>query len=221
MKYFYDVKKYSIVLDDHVLFAESFSKLLENTGYFQSVLYFSSSDETLSYLHSYHTNNKISDHPFYLFLDYHLKEKTILPIINDLRRICKNSKIIIVSSSGNISTIKNLLDFNVDAILHKSCSLQEVISCLHQLDEDKKYYSLEIQSVLNSIQISEHSDKKLTSRELEILEYFSEGLTVDETAKKMFLSRHTVAAHRRKIFLKTGSNNIAELLNYARKKALI
>lgn len=201
----------ALILDDHYLFAESFSKLLESSTFFHSVHYFSSPDELVEYLLSHR-----STRTFYLFLDYYLKEKTILSVINDLRRIYKNTKMIIVSGTNTPTIIAGLIEYNVDAILHKSSSMHEVIDCLHALDSGKTFYSTDIVDIIKTLNEKEHT-KQLTEREIEILEYFSRGLTVDETAKAMYLSRHTIAAHRRKMFLKTNSNNIIELLSYARK----
>ena len=208
-------RKVAIVLDDHNLFAESFSKILEDLGYFSSVTYFSSTDALQSFiLQVKHSDN------IYFFLDYFLKDKTILSTINYLKRLCKNPKITIVSGSEALETIRNLIDYNVDAILHKSSSIQEVHICLNSLFNNKKYYSSDILTKVESIK-NIQEEPKLSKRELEILEYFSKGISVDATAQLMFISRHTVAAHRRKMFLKTGSNTITELINYARKNDLI
>lgn len=44
---------------------------------------------------------------------------------------------------------------------------------------------------------------------------------MDAVAAKLSLSRHTIAAHRRKMFEKAGVNNIADLFAYAKKIELI
>lgn len=82
--------------------------------------------------------------------------------------------------------------------------------------DNKKYYSVAVQSIMKTIE-TPNTDHILTPREIEIIEHFSTGLTVDERAKRLFLSRHTIAAHRRKIFVKTASKNITELLHFVRK----
>jgi len=60
----------------------------------------------------------------------------------------------------------------------------------------------------------------LSVREIEILHYFAQGFSVNETAEKFFLSKHTVVSHRRKMMRKTNTNTITELLSYVRKMGL-
>lgn len=211
-----NVSKYpAIVLDDHLLFAESFSNLIKNTGFFKEVLSFSEPDELLKYL-----ENTTNPHPPFLFLDYYLRDKTIPPVISEIRRLHKNAKIIITSSADTPTLLRSLVDLKVDAILHKSSSLEETTECLYNVAMGKTYYTPYIEDIIKKSVFSE-SAEILTPREIEILEYFAKGHTVDETAKLMYLSRHTIAAHRRKMFVKTDSKNITDLLNYARSFKLI
>jgi DNA-binding NarL/FixJ family response regulator len=57
----------------------------------------------------------------------------------------------------------------------------------------------------------------LSERELELIQHLSKGLSSEQIAEKMFLSRHTIDTHRRNILSKTGSRNTIELLNLLRK----
>ena len=69
--------------------------------------------------------------------------------------------------------------------------------------------------------MQEEKEVWLSSREIEILRYFAQGFSVNETAEKFFLSKHTVVSHRRKMMKKTKTNTITELLSYVRKTGLI
>ncbi|HGD4990462.1 TPA: response regulator transcription factor [Streptococcus agalactiae] len=60
----------------------------------------------------------------------------------------------------------------------------------------------------------------LTSREIEILEFVRNGLTIDEICEKVFVSKRTISNHLSNIFSKLGVTNrqeaiyIAEQLGY-------
>ena len=54
--------------------------------------------------------------------------------------------------------------------------------------------------------------KELTSRELEVLRYLSEGLNSREIAKKMYISINTVQYHRKQLLNKMQARNVAELI---------
>ncbi|MAS28187.1 MAG: helix-turn-helix transcriptional regulator [Synechococcus sp. TMED187] len=55
----------------------------------------------------------------------------------------------------------------------------------------------------------------LSSRELEIIELVAEGLTNQEIAERLTISKRTVDNHVSNVFTKTGSKNRVALLNWA------
>ena len=55
----------------------------------------------------------------------------------------------------------------------------------------------------------------LSSRELEIIELVAEGLTNQEIAERLTISKRTVDNHVSNVFNKTGSKNRVALLNWA------
>ncbi|WP_183876756.1 LuxR C-terminal-related transcriptional regulator [Pedobacter sp. AK017] len=50
---------------------------------------------------------------------------------------------------------------------------------------------------------------------MEFLQYFARGLSIVHTAEQAHLSKHKIAAHRRKMMSKVCINSITELLAYA------
>lgn len=54
-----------------------------------------------------------------------------------------------------------------------------------------------------------------TKREKELLPYLADGLSSKEIADKLYISEYTVTNHRRNMMLKTGSNNITQLVCFA------
>ena len=61
----------------------------------------------------------------------------------------------------------------------------------------------------------------LTPRELQIVKLIAEGLTSDEIAETLVISRKTVDHHRSRILDKLGMRNGAELTRYAIRRGLI
>ena len=55
----------------------------------------------------------------------------------------------------------------------------------------------------------------LSARELEIIELVAEGLTNQEIAERLTISKRTVDTHVSNVFTKTGSKNRVALLNWA------
>ncbi len=64
-------------------------------------------------------------------------------------------------------------------------------------------------------------ENQLTAREHEVLELLAEGLSNDEIADKLVISRHTVARHRENLMRKLGLHSRSELVKYAIRKGII
>ncbi len=54
-----------------------------------------------------------------------------------------------------------------------------------------------------------------TPRESEVLDLFARGMSVKEVAWELKISKYTVAAHQRKLYLKTDSHTLQQLTLYA------
>jgi DNA-binding NarL/FixJ family response regulator len=64
-------------------------------------------------------------------------------------------------------------------------------------------------------------DDPLTPRELEVTKLISEGLTAEEIAETLIISKKTVDRHRANILEKLGMRNRVELTRYAIKRGLV
>ncbi len=67
----------------------------------------------------------------------------------------------------------------------------------------------------------EASLEALTPREEEVLELLADGLSNDEIAERLVISRHTVARHRENLMGKLNLHSRSELVKYAIRKGLI
>src|SRR3546814_653892 len=205
----------AIVYDDHQLFSESFSAVLERLALFKSVHLFTDNEHAyLRFLVEHF------DEPVYLFLDYYLPENNALALITETRRINKKARIVIVSGITTPSLITHILTYNPHGFISKSGGIDIVIDCLRTIARGKRYICPVTREIASTALLSV-DQIPFTARELEMLQYFAQGLSVIETANKAHLSRHTVVAHRRKMMSKAEVNSITELLAYARNKELL
>ena len=60
-----------------------------------------------------------------------------------------------------------------------------------------------------------------TTREKQILSLFAEGLTSKEIGEKLYISRHTVEAHKRKMMLRNNAKNLVALAALAIRRGVI
>ena len=69
--------------------------------------------------------------------------------------------------------------------------------------------------------VKERHKNYFSPRETEILHYLNEGLVSKQIAEKLFVSKHTVDTHRRKMLTKSTCTNTIELLDFARNNSII
>ena len=206
-------KAIAIVFDDHSLFADSFSALIERLELFNAVHTFNDEKEFVRFLVRH------AQTPVYLFLDYYLKDKNALPLINEIRRLNRHTTIIVISSVVNPVTVANILAYGPQGFISKSSGFNTILECLSSIDQGKQYICPVIQEFIDLK--AQSNQIPFTARELEILQYFAQGLSIVDTAEQVHLSKHTIVAHRRKMMAKVKVNSITELLAYARTHELI
>ncbi len=67
----------------------------------------------------------------------------------------------------------------------------------------------------------EYKKDQITKREIEILDLLSRGLSSNDIAETLFISKNTVNFHRRQLLKKTNSKNIAELIGKAYRHGIL
>lgn len=201
---------YALILDDQPLFADSFALMLEKNKLFDQVFSFYTTADLIDFLSDF-GNNRV-----HIFLDYYLKNENGLTAVSDIRRLNKKSKIIFLTSTTSSSVIAMILQIKPSGIISKFCDFHTVKNCLESENEVfMGEYIREIQ------QKNELNPSIFTPREIELLQYFADGFSVAQTAEKLFLSQHTVIAHRKKMMAKSNCHSIAQLLKVAKDRELI
>lgn len=203
---------HAVILDDHQLFADAFSLLLEKYQFFNLVQSFNQIGELVDFLMSY------GNQEIYIFLDYYLGEENGLSIMSEIKRLNKKAIIIFVTSATSPSILQTILKYRPSGILSKSCSIDMITSCLSAIDSQSIYLDLYIQNFLD---VQRSTVTNFTPREIELLKYFADGESITKTAERTFLSPHTIIAHRRKMMAKAHCNSIGQLIKFARDHELI
>ncbi|MFD2037341.1 DNA-binding response regulator [Belliella marina] len=206
-------KHKAVIFDDHRLFSDSFSSMLEKVEIFTSV--HSIFDEKLLYQFLIIEGSN----PICLFMDFNHYEGNSLFLINEARRFNRSIIIIVVSGVTSPSLIKSILSYQPQGFISKFSGFDRVIECLKKNFEGYHYICPEIKKMMGSF--DEIDDIQFTSRELQLLQIFAQGNSIIQTAGKVHLSKHTVVSHRRKMMKKANCRSITELLAFARQLELI
>ena len=136
-----------------------------------------------------------------------------------------NLKIITLSMYGDQEYYSRMLEIGVRGFVLKDSDIQEVKTAIHPVAEGGNYFS---QPLLRGLILArkenpptEPEDDQLSERELEVLLEICQGLSNNEIADKLFISKRTVEKHRANVLLKTGCKNTASLVVFAIKNHLV
>ena len=118
-----------------------------------------------------------------------------------------------------------MVSLGVKGFMLKNSEITEVFGALEAVIDGGTYFSQELLfNLVSSLRSSTEpaaDDNLLSDRELEIVLLICKGLTNNEIADKLFISKRTVDKHRANILEKTTCKNTANLVVYAIKNKLV
>ncbi len=147
--------------------------------------------------------------------------------IEATRRIMKDYpsvNVIALSMYGEEEYYYNMVDAGAKGFLLKDSDISEVREAIITVMKGGSYFSQELlYNVIQKFKTRETEIRQanLSKREKEILMKICEGLSNQEIADTLFISKRTVDKHRANLLNKTASKNTASLILFAIRNKLI
>ncbi|MCF8297335.1 MAG: response regulator transcription factor [Saprospiraceae bacterium] len=210
------MKKIKIFLvDDHTLFREGLKFLLSNFELVSEIYEAKNGKELIE--------NLLIVEPDIILMDIEMPEMNGIEATIETLKIYPDSKIIALSMYANENFYTEMIDAGAKGFLLKNSKFEDVQKAIVDVYEGKNYFSPEILDAIIK-NLNKKKDKKknidLTEREIEILYNICKGLSNQEIADYLYISKRTVDKHRENILLKTQSKNTAGLVIYAIKNQI-
>ena len=148
-----------------------------------------------------------------ILLDYFLPDGNGVDVIHHARAFSPNAKIVLLSGESKNPEVVVRTQGLVDGYLGKDVEPEDLKAKLNALfgidggDEGKQY------------RISAKAD--LSPREIEIIQLCANGLSAQQIAERLGLSRRTVEVHKSHVFEKLDLKNTADLVKYAYDAGLV
>lgn len=130
-------------------------------------------------------------------------------------------KIISLSMFGEEHYCSMMVEAGAKGFLLKDSSIDEVFKAIDAVMAGEEYFCKEVLTALSGAMRPNEMSDKLSEREIDVLLGICRGLSTQEIADELFLSKRTVDSHRANILEKTGSKNTASLVVYAIKHNLV
>lgn len=205
-----------IIADDHQLFRNGLKILLDAFPEFEVVGEASNGKEFLKLLGD--TKADIA------LMDINMPEMDGIEATRNAVKIDPGISIIALSMYGEEEYYYKMVDAGAKGFLLKDSDISEVKEAILTIRKGGSYFSQELlYYVIQKIKHRETEKKSanLSKREREILLKICEGLSNQEIAESLFISKRTVDKHRANLLGKTNSKNTASLILFALRNKLI
>ncbi len=201
-----------LLADDHFLVLDGLEVLLST---FEFV------EKTQSALNYMELKNILEEEHFdVLLLDIHFGRHDGREIIQEIRQLMPEMKIIALTSHSDPTTIKSSVNAGFNGYLLKIDGREEIEKALRAVTNNEKYFSPKTQQVFFETQTSK-TKTELTEREKEILQLIVQEKTTKEIAGQLCVSEKTVETHRTSIMQKLEVKNIAGMVRKAIMEGLV
>ncbi|HEX4888379.1 MAG TPA: response regulator transcription factor [Luteibaculaceae bacterium] len=153
-----------------------------------------------------------------------------IDVVPQLLQMQSDLKVIAITPEQSGITLVNAIKSGITSYIKKDCEVDEIVDSVKETAAGGKFFCGKILETIRkeSIQLDNIDNVDfscapsiLSARELEIIGLIAEGYTNDQISDKLFLSKHTVATHRKNIMAKLGVNNTAAIVMYAVKTHLV
>jgi DNA-binding NarL/FixJ family response regulator len=202
-----------LLVDDHILFREGLTRLLEGEDGLKLAGSFSSVGEAIGAI--------AGDSVDVVLLDFDLGEEQGLQLLTESRKKGFKGKILMVTAGMSESDSFRALKAGAAGIFLKHSPPAELITAIHRVMAGETWLdSRTVQSLAGaaatkaSVQIS----PSLNTREHAVLKGVFEGLTNKEIGTRLDISESYVKALLQQLFDKTGVRTRAQLVRVALEK---
>jgi DNA-binding NarL/FixJ family response regulator len=206
-----------LIADDHQMFVDGLKSLLEESTEINVVAEAKNGLEVLDIC-----NVKEVD---IVIMDINMPLMDGIQTTRELLKRKPSIKILGLSMFNDRDYIADMLKAGALGYILKNTGKENLLNAIRTLQSGVSYLGEDVSKTLlnsfiknaNVVQLSE----KLSGREKEVLESIATGLTTQEIAEKLFISKNTVETHRKNLLYKLRARNTAELVNNAYKQRLI
>ena len=204
-----------VLVDDHSLFRNGLRGLLERCAGCRVVGEAASGEEFLAMLPGLETD--------VVFMDFAMPGLDGAQTTERALAQRPDLKIITLSMFGEESYYSRMVEAGARGFLLKDSDIGDVIEAIDAVMSGGSYFSPQLLSSLTGRMRTRDDvpDEQLSVREREILVAVCRGLSNQEIADELFISKRTVDKHRANILEKTGCKNTASLVVYAIRNDIV
>ncbi len=190
-----------LILDDHAMIRKGIRLTIETSFGLQSIWEVSSCNALLNHLKEYPVSH--------LLLDLLVSDGNTLEVIPVIKKLYPQMRILVFTMQPPEIYAVALKQYGIQDYLHKEASEKETIAVLHH------FFSGLPRNAPKDAEEHVNPFAKLTTREFEVLHYLLKGVGTKQIGDLLGLHMSTVSTLKGRIFEKTNTGNIKQLIDIA------
>jgi DNA-binding NarL/FixJ family response regulator len=195
------------LLDDHAILREGIKHLLHLDGDFQVCVECALPSEIKPLLAQHQ--------PDVFIIDLNTPEGGGFPLLEYLRPLYPEMKIIVLSMHDNYSFVSKALSLGANGYITKTMAANELILGIRVVLTGNRYLSSDLTAIQSTVCV------QLSNRELEVLKSLLQGKSPKAIASNLGITDKTLYAHRANIMHKLNARSHSELQERALTSGLL
>jgi len=200
-----------VIADDHKLFRETLSHVINSQPHFQVIAQCQNSTEAIEIVRA--------EMPDIILMDINIPPFSGI----EAARKITSSKVIGLSMHAHPAYAKKMIQAGAMGYITKNSSKDEIFTAINEVEKGNKYICSEIKEMISQDLLSETIVAPhiglLTKRELQITGFIKEGLSSKEIACTLSIAIKTIEVHRHNILKKLQLKNSSNLVNFIHNNA--
>jgi len=166
-------------------------------------------------------------HPDIAVIDISMPELNGLEAIRKLHKMLPKMEIAVFSLHYSDQLVRDAVEAGARAYVLKSDADRDLLLAVEALANHGSFFTPSVAEIFMNVFLRNDSDssrlgdKRLTSREREIVQLLAEGRGSKGVAKMLGISTHTAEKHRSNLMQKLQLHSVVELVHYAVKNSII
>lgn len=207
-----------VIVDDHKVLSELMTRVIDDRSGFKVIGCAKTEAEAVELC--------TRERPEIVILDLVLPRSSGLVVLDRLRQVTPESRVIVFSGNLTPEGIQRALTAGALGIVGKAVGLPEFEEALEAVAAGRTYFSTEVAEVIKNLVTGGPARapfvlSELTPREQTVLRYLARGLSSKEIASELGVSVYTVVNHRSRLMKKTGLHRATQLSLFALHTGLL
>lgn len=201
-----------LIADHHPITRKGITSILLAEGNYDVTGFVTDGNELLNVL----TTTEVD----ILILEIDIPNLNSITALKAIKREFPHIKILVLSCHPEEMYALSAIKYGAAGYVAKTASLQRVLNAINQVQRGGIYLNEALSQRLvsdgNATQGLAYKYKKLSSREIEVLNLLSNGKRNKEIAADLDINEKTVSTYKMRLLKKLEAQNVAELIKHAR-----